>query len=145
MVSTIGVKNDGKVHVYDSMYSSVTVGTYTKKQIASILCTEQSRIELHTMDVRLQAGGSDCGLFAIAFATAIVNGVPPDKFIFDQANMRQHLYQCLQSGKLQMFPTLSNEEAPLELRPRTNIDVLCLCRMPELQGIEMVECCQCKE
>ena len=29
MVSTIRVKNDGEVHVYDSMYSSV--GTYTKK------------------------------------------------------------------------------------------------------------------
>ena len=102
MVSTIGVKNDGEVHVYDSMYSSVR--TYTKKQIASILCTEQSRIELHTMDVRMQAGVAYLQLHLQQLA--IVNGVPPGKFIFDQVKMRQHLYQCLLSGKLQMFPTL---------------------------------------
>ena len=57
MISTIGVKNDGEVHVYDSMYPSV--GSYTKKQIASILCTEQSKIDVHMMDVQIQAGGSD--------------------------------------------------------------------------------------
>ena len=57
MVSTIGVKNDGEVHVYDSMYPSV--GFYIKKQIASILCTEQSKIEVHTMDVQMQMGGSE--------------------------------------------------------------------------------------
>ena len=84
MVSTIGVKNDGEVHVYDSMYPSV--GSYTKKQIASILCTEQSKINVHTMDVQMQVGGSDCGLFAIAFATAIHQWHSPREV-------------CIQSGK----------------------------------------------
>ena len=52
-----------------------------------------SKIELRIMDVQMQAGGSDCRLFAIAFATAIVNGIPPGK-------MRQLLYELLLSGKL---------------------------------------------
>ena len=38
------------------------------------------------MDIQMQAEGSNCGLFAIAFATAIVIGVPPGKFIFNQAH-----------------------------------------------------------
>ena len=143
MVSTVGAKNDGEVYVYDSMYPSV--GTYTKKQIASILCTEQSEIELHIMDVQMQAGGSDCGIFALAFATAIVNGIPPGKFVFDQAKMRQHLYESFLSGKLQMFPTLRERRGATRVKTKDDIKVFCACRMPELPGIEMVECCQCKE
>ena len=59
LVSMVGAKNDGEVYVYDSMFPSV--GTYTRKQIASILCTKQSKIELYIMDIQMQAGGSDCG------------------------------------------------------------------------------------
>ena len=82
MVSTIGVENDGEVHVYDSICQLAP----TQTQIASIPCTEQSKIELHTMDMQMQGGGSDCGLVAIAFAMAIINGIPPGKF-------------CIQSSK----------------------------------------------
>ena len=39
------------------------------------------------MDVQMQAGGNDCGPFAITFATAIVNGI---LYVLDQAKMRQH-------------------------------------------------------
>ena len=54
-----------EVYVYDGMYPSV--GTYTKKEI---LCTEKMEIKLKIMDVQMQAGGCDCGLFAVAFATS---------------------------------------------------------------------------
>ena len=69
-----------------AMYPSV--GSYTKKQIASILCTEQSKINVHTMDVQMQAKWSDCGLFEIAFATAVISSMasPPREV-------------CIQSGK----------------------------------------------
>ena len=36
-------------------------------------------ITVNMMDMQKQAGGSDCGLFAIAFATALVNGKQPGK------------------------------------------------------------------
>ena len=62
------------------------------------------------MDVQMQAGGSDCWLFAITFATAIMNGIPPGKYVLDQAKMRQHLYESLLSGKLQMFPKFEGTE-----------------------------------
>ena len=40
-----------EIHVYDSMYP--TVGTYTKKQIASIVSASKN-IELKMMNVQLQ-------------------------------------------------------------------------------------------
>ena len=35
---TVGAEDGAEVYVYDSLYSSV--GTYTKKEVASILCTK---------------------------------------------------------------------------------------------------------
>ena len=62
-----------EIHVYDSMYAidgmHAIVGMYTKKQIASIV--------IKMMNVQKQDRGyrCDCGLFAVAFATALANGI----------------------------------------------------------------------
>ena len=87
--------------MYDSMYA--TVGTYTKKQIASIVSSSEKDIKLKMMNVQKQNGGCDCGLFAIAFATALANGIQPGHCFFNQDAMRRHLYKCLMEGKMSMF------------------------------------------
>ena len=46
--------------------------------------------------VQQQFGGPDCGLFAIAFAMALVNGQDPAALTFDQGVARKHLRLCLQ-------------------------------------------------
>ena len=51
----------------------------------------------------------DCGLFFIAFATALVNGKQPEKLKFIQDKMREHFHQCLINGKLTMFPVTAEE------------------------------------
>ena len=142
-VSTVGAEDGAEVYVYDSMYPSV--GTYTKKQVASILCSKRKAIKLNIMDVQMQAGGCDCGLFAIAFATALANGIPPGKFTFDQSKMRKHLYTCLQNGRLVMFPTKKERRVPVKVKSRDEIVIYCECRMPELRNVKMVECYKCKE
>ena len=82
------------------MYPSV--GSYTKKQIAAIVCSKENTITLNIMvsNVQLQAGGSDCGVFAIAFATALANNINPYECCFKQDAMWDHLPRCLESGKL---------------------------------------------
>ena len=125
----MGAEDGAEVYVY---------GTYTKKQVASILCSKKKAIKLKIMDVQMQAGGCDCGLFAVAFAT---NGIPPGKFTFDQSKMRKHLYTCLQKGQLVMFPTMKERRVPVKVKSRDEIDIYCECRMPELRNVEMVECC----
>jgi len=55
------------VHVYDSMYLLVV-----KVQIATILHTVNPAIALQFMDVQMQAGGYDCGLFAVAFSVSVI-------------------------------------------------------------------------
>ena len=58
-----------EVKVYDSMH--ISVNDHIKAQVASILSTECSTIHLSFMDVQMQSGGYDCGLFAVAFVTAL--------------------------------------------------------------------------
>ena len=51
-----------------------------------------------------QEGSKDCGLFAIAIATAIMHGADPTSLRFDQAAMRNDLVQCFKDGAMTMFP-----------------------------------------
>ena len=74
------------------MYS--TTGTHSRAQIAALLHTESPVIPIQFMSVHMQAGGCDCGLFAIAFATALSLGKHPGQYLFDQGKMRRHLWNC---------------------------------------------------
>ena len=45
------------------------------------------------MNVNIQAGGCDCGLFAIANATALAFGHSPGSFQYNQHKMRQYAFK----------------------------------------------------
>ena len=63
-------------------------------QIAALLCTPNDIIKVNYIDVQMQDGFADCGVFAIAFATALANGEQPGKYFLDQGAMRTHLLPC---------------------------------------------------
>jgi len=45
-----------------------------------------------TLDAQMQA---DCGLFAIAFANALVLGFNPGQYFFEQLSIRRYLWNSL--------------------------------------------------
>ena len=92
MVSTIGTQHP-EVNIYDSVYCSCS--DHSKIQNASILATSESLIKLRYMDVQMQSGVADCGIFAIAFATALTYGHQSGQYFFHQSVMRAHLLQCI--------------------------------------------------
>ena len=93
----------------------------------------------------MQAGGSDCGLFAIAFATSLCYGQLPGKFHFDQSVMCKHLICCFERGHFEMFPIDRNRQSKNKVKATKTIAVYCSCRMPELPGSEMIQCGGCKD
>ena len=78
-VSTVGLKHP-EVHAFDSLYTSTS--TLTKMQISNILYSDKPTITVSFKDVQMQSGFSDCGLFFIAFATALIFGRQPGEFMF---------------------------------------------------------------
>jgi hypothetical protein len=55
------------------------------------------------LQVQQQEGGTDCGLFAIAFAVAWAFGEDLGRR-FDQKSMRNHLAKCFRVGHITSFP-----------------------------------------
>ena len=75
-ITTIGTSHP-EVLVYDSLCS--TVPEKVKSQISSLLCTRERSVRLQFVDVVKQAGVNDCGVFAVAYATALCLGKSPGK------------------------------------------------------------------
>ena len=100
VASTFGGGSD--VKVFDSVYTSVDKGT--KTVIAKLF---QSSERLKIAALQKQRGGDDCGLFAIAVATALSFGVDPSEVSFQQDAMRPHLVKCFEDGLMTLFPTTS--------------------------------------
>ena len=61
----------------------------------------QSEIKI----MQRQGGGDDCGLFAIAIATALAFGVDPAELTFQQDTMRARVLKCFEEGLMTLFPT----------------------------------------
>ena len=76
VVSTVGC-DCGVIHVYDSLYRSVSRETLSL--IASMVYSPSSELNITKMDVEKQSNGSDCGVLAIAYAFDICNGLNPCK------------------------------------------------------------------
>ena len=93
----------------------------------------------------MQAGGDDCGVFAIAFATALCCGHPPGKFQFHQKVMPHHFIRCFERGQFTMFPVHRSRCNENRVKPTKIVAVFCSCRMPELSGTEMIQCSRCRE
>ena len=92
-----------EVVIIDSLFRAIDEET---KQIIFNLfqfdCKKPPTIKV--IKTQKQKGNKDCGLFAIAMATAIAFGNNPSKQNFCQELMRAHLVDCLKKGQLSLFP-----------------------------------------
>ena len=62
-------------------------------------------IKVQKIKVQKQYGGDDCGLFAIVNAVQLAKKCDPAKVKFRQYQMRSHLINCFEKGKMTSFPT----------------------------------------
>ena len=139
-VSTVGCV-PGVVNVYDSLHLGLS--SSLKRTIANLLHTSKPTIVIQQPRMQQQTGGSDCGLFAVATATAICNGQKPETIRFDQTQMRQHLLKSLDEKLLLPFPSRKTSRRKQEILFRERIHVYCTCRQPD-DGRKMIQCTTCK-
>lgn len=145
-LSTIGCC-DEEITVYDSMYSglgelSLPTREIFLKQVCCMLHSSTFRLSIQWADTQKQNGSSDCGLFSIAAATALCNGVKPQECNWDQNEMRQHLVNCFKAKSLELFP-VSSTRSNVDIRDTSSIELFCHCRQPEVTGVFMIRCDGC--
>lgn len=99
-ISTIGC-SPGIVKLFDSLFHDI-ISQEGEDQGQSLLA--DSFKELVYAPVQQKTNASDCGLFAIAFATSLVFGYDPQDITFDTSRMRAHLVACFKVGAIAQFP-----------------------------------------
>ena len=71
--------------------------TAQQNLIVDLLQMEVDEITVSIMNVQMQVGAADCGLFALVFVAAVVHGHNSTELYFNQRKMRPHLIESLQS------------------------------------------------
>ena len=90
--------------MYDSK-PSCSIGSHDlNKQLAAIMQCSAKCMYVRHVNVQRQSGLSDCGNFAIAFATALYIGIDPYTLNIDQNKSRIHLLKCFE----QMYSKKNN-------------------------------------
>ena len=98
-ISSIGCV-PGYVNLYDSLFNDI-ISEEVEDQRSDLL--GGSLVGLNFVPVQQQSNGSDCGVFAIAFATCLALETDPRQVTFDVNGMRQHLASCLRNRAISMF------------------------------------------
>ena len=141
------------VLVFDSNWNGGEPDQHLIYCIAKIENTKE-KILNSLMDCEKQKEYGSCGLYAIAFATALVHSLNPSELRFDVSKFRPHLINCISAGEIIPFPTIG-------LRVRSNwrpkkkipIPIYCVCRMPDFGDPRslperyrvMTQCNMCKK
>ena len=149
-ISLTGGKDPAAVNMYDSMNQGF-IAKFTKQQLASFMCIQSAEMKVIMKSVQQQTSHVDCGVFAIAFATALAFGQDPSKLRFDVPKMRQHLVECLKLKKMSPFPEMKPgcSDVVLSKRKFYTVELFCSCRMPyekpKSEADLMAQCGGCKE
>ncbi len=81
LASTNGCPQDA-VPIYDSLYFNTT--ECIQQSLACLMkVTHEAHTTLNFANIHKQSCSSDCGVFTIAYATALCFGVQPGKVVFD--------------------------------------------------------------
>jgi len=98
------------------------------------------------INVALQKGSTDCGLYAIAMMTSIAFKQDPEGIVYDHNGLRLHLKECFDQGIMQPFPISKKRRLKNRIVMEKVCLVYCLCRLPEPEdGSKMIGCDGCME
>ena len=107
VITTLGCDlQENKIRYYDSSYTELL---YNTEMLISRLVPEEPEIKVDVMKLTKQIGSNDCGLYAIAIATALAYEVDPSTSLFEQNDNENTLGQLFYEAT---SCSVSNKENP---------------------------------
>lgn len=144
-LSTISTTpTSGTVKIFDSLYKNMN--STSIEHACRMLMYPGDKVTFVNEKVQRQVGGSDCGLFSLAFATDLCHGIDPTNQKYHQESLRQHYVDCLENGEMSPFPK-TEKRVPCHLSSiKSSVAIYCVCRLPYNRE-EYVQCSndKCKE
>ena len=148
-VSNIGCAK-GVVKCFDSYNNRGYIKKYVGKQVASIIRELSPQLTVRITAVQQQQNGTDCGVFALAYATSLLNGQDPESVTYDTSKLRSHLLHWLHQGHMSPFPLTETKHDRCKTKDVALI-LYCSCRMPWQKAddsdpaMQMAQCDNCLE
>ena len=96
------------IYIYDSLNKNKLENSHKIYLSKLFPDYENNGIQIHFPKVQHQRNGTDCGVFAIAFATTIYFNKKPEDIHYDQSRMRPHLAEIFKSSIITPFPITEN-------------------------------------
>ena len=125
------------VKIFDSPYQNTN--STAVEHACRMLMYPGDKVTFINEKVQRQVGGSDCGLFLLAFATDLCHGIDPTNQKYNQGSIRQHYVNCLENGAMPPFPK-TEKRVPRHLGSITSsVAIYCVCRLP-YDREEYVQC-----
>ena len=130
------------IDVYDSLPTPLSQeGSIVQQACTIVHSLKLNTFSLNVINARPQSGSVDCGLFAIAMATDICNGIDPATVHYKQDAMRLHLVRAFENQYLSPFPSSVHKRLRKRVAFTLDVDLHCVCRQPE--RLPMVCCDAC--
>jgi hypothetical protein len=132
----------GDVLVYESL--STNLNNSLKRQLVCLykgLGKNDGSLNVQVVLQQRQIGSADCGLFSIANAVSLANGIDPETVSWQQEKMREHLCKCFEQKRIEMFP--HDEKVVICPKSYYVVSIYCTC-LKHVPGAEMVHCTVCK-
>ena len=124
---------ENTIKVYDSAYDDLA--HEEEMVVASLVSTNANNLQVLFPNIALQTNGYDCGLYAIANATAFAYGMDPGTQVYIPKLMREHLFKCLEQKHLEPFPITNIKNRRKTLKNAVDVPLYCLCHMPDTRTI----------
>ena len=123
--------NPNNVLLYDSL-DTTEPHPHVVYCIDQLCKTPIGKLTISLMPCQVQKDGFNCGVYSIAFSTALAFNLNPSEMRLDTARMRDHLRECLLLKKMEPFPVLKSTISCKNLRPKkiVSFDLFCKCQMP---------------
>lgn len=151
VLASKGFSKADQDHVYDSSAGDFSEwkSDHIVSCMSSLLKTTEKEMTYVIKSCQQQGNGYDCGVFAIAFATSLANGIDPATLLYNPDTMRTHLDSCMKSGVLLPFPSTTSRIKRSRKDAVKKVPLFCYCRKTNymLTGdtVTWIECGNCKE
>ena len=135
-VSNINCLQD-EVCVYDSSFDDLP--HVEELVVASLVQANSNKLKVKFPKVAMQVNGNDCGLYAIANATALAFGRDPSTQVYIPRLMREHLIKCLENRHLEPFSVTKGSKSRRKITKTVlEIPLYCTCKMPDTRTLYVI-------
>ena len=134
--------DSASVQIYDSLYSTIPLSVVDL--IINLVHPQQKDLQFRSMVMQQQNGFADCGVFAIATATALCNGEDATVVRWRQPTMRTHLMHCLEDRRMKPFPRSADDKSGMgQIKKSVVYAIHCNCRQRHRRKETMKQCVAC--